>query len=99
MPNAAGQAGWILNAAFFDYNSAIRVRGFSSDGLIQDGGCSTVNAINQRSASQAQLFGFHPRGATSLRADGSVHVVSETIAPTVIAALVTRAGGEAVNEN
>jgi prepilin-type N-terminal cleavage/methylation domain-containing protein len=99
LPNAAGQAGWILNAAFFDYNSAIRVRGFSSDGLIQDGGCSTVNAINQRSASQAQFFGFHPRGATSLRADGSVHVVSETIAPTVIAALVTRAGGEAVNEN
>jgi hypothetical protein len=98
MPNAPGQAGWILNAGFFDYNSAIRVRGFSSDGLVQDGGCATVNAINQRSASQAQFFGFHPGVAGSMRADGSVHFVSDSISPLVIAALITRAGGEPVSE-
>src|SRR5262249_15680274 len=32
-PNAPGQVGWLLNAAWPDYNVAIRVRGFSSDGL------------------------------------------------------------------
>ena len=99
MPNTAGQAGWILNAGYFDYNSAIRVRGFSSDGLVQDGGCSTVNVMNQRSASQAQFYSFHARVAASLRADGSVRFVSESISPIIMAALVTRAGGENMGDN
>jgi prepilin-type N-terminal cleavage/methylation domain-containing protein len=99
MPNTPGQPGWILNSAFFDYNTAIRVRGFSADGLVQDGGCSTVNAINQRSAAQGQFYAFHPGVAGALRTDGSVQYLSETISPTVMAALVSRNGGEAVAEN
>lgn len=105
MPNAPGQAGWTLNAAFFDYNCAIRLRGFSSDGLIMDGGCSTVNARNSTGslsgggASQSQFYGFHPGVAGALRADGSVNSVAETIAPLVMAAMATRGGGKPVSDN
>jgi type II secretory pathway pseudopilin PulG len=57
MPNAAGQAGWSLNAGFFDYNSAIRVRGFSSNGLVADGGCNTINARNTSGDNLAERHG------------------------------------------
>ncbi len=98
-PNAPGQVGWALNAAFFDFNSAIQVRGVSRDGLVTDGGCFCVNATNTRGASQGQLFSFHPGVVGSLRADGSVHFVSETVDATTLAALVTRAGSELINDN
>ncbi|MGE3778199.1 MAG: DUF1559 domain-containing protein [Pirellulaceae bacterium] len=95
-PSTPGAPGWALNAGFFDYNSAIRVRGLSRDGLVNDGGCYFINASNTRGASQGQFYSFHPGVAGCVRADGSVFFVSESIAANVMAALVTRAGGEAV---
>jgi hypothetical protein len=82
---------WALNGAFFDYNCAIRVRATSSDGTLAgtlpDVGCSTVNMVNT-----------HPGVAGSLRADGSVQYLAETIDVNVMGALVTRSGGEAVSD-
>jgi prepilin-type processing-associated H-X9-DG protein len=86
--------GWTLNAAWADYNTAIRVRGFSNDGLIRDGGCCVVNCNNFN-----QFYAFHSGGSNALRGDGSVQFLQQTIAPGVLAALVTRAGGETINEN
>jgi len=48
-----------------------------------------------------QIYSFHTAGANALFADGSVHFLdanpmSNGLAPAVLAALVTRAGGEAV---
>jgi prepilin-type N-terminal cleavage/methylation domain-containing protein len=86
--------GWTLNSAWGDYNTAIVVRGFSSNGMVRDGGCCAVNCNNV-----SQFFGFHTGGCNTVRGDGSVQFLSESIAPGVLAALVTRAGGEVINEN
>jgi hypothetical protein len=105
MPNTPGppqDPGWSLNAAYFDYNSAIRVRATTTDGTVAgtlpDVGCSTVNVINTWGASNGQFYSFHPGVAGSLRADGSVQFVSETISVLSMAAMVTRSFGEPVTE-
>jgi prepilin-type N-terminal cleavage/methylation domain-containing protein len=105
MPNTPGppqDPGWSLNAAYFDYNSAIRVRATTTDGTVAgtlpDVGCSTVNVINTWGASNGQFYSFHPGVAGSWRADGSVQFVSETINVLAIAAMVTRSFGEPVTE-
>ena len=89
-----GPNGWMLNAAWADYNSAIRIAGFSADGKTPAGGCCVVNCNNAW-----QLYSFHPGGVNTLRGDGSVQFMQESIAPGVLAALVTRAAGEIFNED
>jgi prepilin-type N-terminal cleavage/methylation domain-containing protein len=96
MPNTAGQPGWSLNGGAFDYNAAILVRGANADGTTIDGGCSIINARNVWSTATSQFYGFHPGGCQVVRADGSVQFLPETTTVTVVAALVTRDGGEAV---
>jgi hypothetical protein len=98
-PNGAGQAGWALNAAYFDYNIAVRLRGVSNDGVTTDGGCCVVNCTNTRGASQGQLYSFHTGGVNSLRGDGSVQFLKESTAPAIVGAMVSRAGGEVVTDN
>lgn len=92
-PNNPGSIGWTLNAAYFDYNTAILVRGFSNDGLVRDGGCCVINCNNI-----SQFFSFHTGGVNTLRADGSVHFLAETAAPGLVAAMITRAGGEVFSD-
>jgi prepilin-type N-terminal cleavage/methylation domain-containing protein/prepilin-type processing-associated H-X9-DG protein len=92
MPNGPGQVGWTLNAAWADYNIDIEVRGFSNNGQVVDGGCCVVNCNNVN-----QIYGFHSDGANGARADGSVQFIHTSIAPGILAALITRSGGEMVN--
>ena len=89
--------GWQLNAGYFDYNTAVCVRGFSADGLTPDGGCCAINCNNSGGASTYQIFAFHPGGANSLRGDGSVQFLPETTNTNVLAALVSRHLGEAAS--
>jgi prepilin-type processing-associated H-X9-DG protein len=100
-PNAPGQVGWTLNAGFFDYNTVINVRGFSNDGVTPDGGCCVINCTNGRTTpfTQGQLYSFHTGGVNALRGDGSVQFLRESMAPAVLAAMITRAGGEVFAEN
>jgi prepilin-type processing-associated H-X9-DG protein len=51
-----------------------------------------INCSNDR-----EVYSFHPGGANAVFADGSVHFLSEGIPIRVLAALVTRAGGEVVS--
>ena len=44
-------------------------------------------------------FSFHPGGCNSVFADGSVHFLSETIAPKVMRAMVSRAEGDSGRKN
>jgi prepilin-type N-terminal cleavage/methylation domain-containing protein len=90
-PNAPGQIGWTLNAAWGDYNTYVRVRGFDSTGTVPDGGCCVVNCNNV-----SQIYAFHTAGANVLRADGGVFFMKESIAPGVLAALISYQGGEVV---
>jgi prepilin-type N-terminal cleavage/methylation domain-containing protein len=95
-PNQPGQPGWSLNAGSFDYNSAIRVRGGSADGLTPDGGCNVINNRNVWGTAESQFYAFHPGGCQVVRADGSVQFLSETTNVLVAAALVSKAGNEAI---
>jgi hypothetical protein len=91
--NQPGGKGWTLNAAWADYNTAILVRGFSNDGLIRDGGCCCINCNNLN-----QIYSFHTGGVNTLRGDASVQFITEGTAPGILAALISRGGGEVFNE-
>ena len=94
MPNGPGQAGWTLNAAAADYNTYIQIHGFDATGTMIDQGCNAINANNVN-----ELYSFHPGGVNTLRCDGSVQFLTNSVAPGVLGALATRSGGEAFNDS
>ncbi len=51
----------------------------------------TMNCNND-----GEFYSFHKGGINTLFCDGSVHFLQQSVAPSVIAALVTRGGGEGV---
>ncbi len=55
-------------------------------------------AINTAPPFENDIKSNHSAGANALFADGSVHYLSDSLDATLLAALVTRAGGEAVPE-
>jgi prepilin-type N-terminal cleavage/methylation domain-containing protein/prepilin-type processing-associated H-X9-DG protein len=66
------------------------ILGSSADGSAVPGSCA-LNCTNNR-----QPYSFHPGGCNFLFADGAVHVLRAGMDIRVLAALATRAGGEAV---
>jgi prepilin-type N-terminal cleavage/methylation domain-containing protein/prepilin-type processing-associated H-X9-DG protein len=70
--------------AFF---SGFVVRGSNPDGS-SPGSCA-INCTNNR-----EIYSFHPGGANAVFADGSVHFLKADMDIRILAALVTRAGGE-----
>jgi len=63
-------------------------QGSTPDGVTQPGPCA-INCTNDR-----EVYSFHPGGAGSAFADGSVHFLQASIDIRNFARLVTRAGGE-----
>ena len=55
-------------------------------------------AINTAAPIENDIVSNHPGGANTLFADGSVHYLSETLDLSILAALVTRNGGEIVGD-
>jgi prepilin-type N-terminal cleavage/methylation domain-containing protein/prepilin-type processing-associated H-X9-DG protein len=72
------------------YKGSILLRG-STDSTGQLGQCA-LNCTNDR-----EVYAFHPGGANALFADGSVHFLQKGMDIRVMAALITRAGGEVVS--
>jgi prepilin-type N-terminal cleavage/methylation domain-containing protein/prepilin-type processing-associated H-X9-DG protein len=72
-------------------NSGIFLQGSAPDGTMRPGPCA-INCTNQR-----EVYSFHPGGANAVFADGSVHFLPAGMSIRVLAALVTRAGGEVVS--
>ena len=69
----------------------VRIRGYDNTGTVRDGGCCVVNCNNVN-----QIYAFHSGGANALRADASVHYMSEAVSPSLLAALVSRNGREPI---
>jgi prepilin-type N-terminal cleavage/methylation domain-containing protein/prepilin-type processing-associated H-X9-DG protein len=66
-------------------------RGATPDGTAFYGPCA-INCTNDR-----EVYSFHPGGANSVFADGSVHFLRADLGIRVFARLATRAGGEVVS--
>jgi prepilin-type N-terminal cleavage/methylation domain-containing protein/prepilin-type processing-associated H-X9-DG protein len=58
------------------------------------GGTCMVNCTTDN-----EIYAFHPDGANMLFADGSVRFIKATISVQIMAALITRAGGEIVGQD
>lgn len=76
-----------------DPDCGFSISGTTADGYMNGGTC-VVNCSND-----SELYSFHPAGTHALSADGSVHFVSQSIDAQVLAAQVTRQGGEALSAN
>jgi len=87
MPNTPNATGWILNAAWADYNAAYQLRGYSTSSTVA--GCDVVNSSNRES-----MYSFHSGGVNVARGDGSVGFLRSSVTPLIVASMITRSGGE-----
>jgi prepilin-type N-terminal cleavage/methylation domain-containing protein/prepilin-type processing-associated H-X9-DG protein len=78
---------------FWAHNNAHNLETFLADGS----GPGTACAVN--CSNQFGVYSFHTCGANVAFADGSVRLLSERTPPRILAALITRSGGEIVNGN
>ncbi len=74
-----------------DLQSEFSVHGFSPDGVVQAGGGCVINCTNDN-----EIYAFHTGGANVLMGDGSVQFLKASTSPAVVAALISRDGGETV---
>ena len=74
-------------------SAASALYGSSKDGTVFPGTCA-INCSNDYG-----LFSFHTGGANTVFADGSVHFLNSGIDIRVLAALITKAGGERPSNN
>ena len=72
------------------YKGPIILQGSTLDGTAKPGQCA-LNCTNDQEA-----YAFHTGGANAVFADGAVHFLPQSISLRVLAALITRAGGEVV---
>jgi prepilin-type N-terminal cleavage/methylation domain-containing protein/prepilin-type processing-associated H-X9-DG protein len=73
------------------FRSGINLQGFDPKTETSPGTCA-INCTNEH-----EVYSFHSEGANVLFADGSVHFLHAAISIRVLAALITRAGGEVVS--
>jgi prepilin-type processing-associated H-X9-DG protein len=76
--------------AWNHYKGGIILNGSSPDGTAKPGPCA-LNCNND-----GEVYSFHLSGANAVFADGSVRFLRAGLNVGVLAALITRAGGEVV---
>ena len=90
----AGRAGpdqAVQGGPWAGFNSGITLKGSTLDGSSRPGPCA-LNCTNDH-----EVYSFHTGGANAVFADGSVHFLKAGMSIQVLAALITRAGGEVVS--
>ncbi len=97
--------GWVRPA------SALWLLGSDASGTIIPGTACAINCTNGQALSSyppggfygtdgtGQIYSFHTGGASIALGDGSVRLLTQNVPLPVLAALVTRAGGEAVDSS
>lgn len=82
---------FVLNSFYGDWNVARYVRGLSGANRLNplQGGCSVMNVVNQDNP-----YSFHGSGVQTVRGDGSVVFLANSINVYTFVALVTRDGQE-----
>jgi prepilin-type N-terminal cleavage/methylation domain-containing protein/prepilin-type processing-associated H-X9-DG protein len=85
-PVSSGGGAWADN---FTYSRLAGAQG-RQNGI--RGGTCMVNCTSNN-----EIYSFHPGGANALFVDGSVHFIKDIASVQLIAALVTRAGGEIIS--
>jgi prepilin-type N-terminal cleavage/methylation domain-containing protein len=80
-----------VRGAWADQNGVPRLLGYNVTGptTITPNGCNTINVSNHMAP-----YSFHSGGVNTLRGDGSVHFIRQSISAPVLIAFITRAGGE-----
>ncbi len=87
-PVSSGGGAW---ADHFTYSSLAGAQG-RQNGI--RGGTCMVNCTSNN-----EIYAFHPGGANALFVDGSVHFIKDVASVQLVAALVTRAGGEIISSD
>ncbi|MEI8211290.1 MAG: DUF1559 domain-containing protein [Planctomycetota bacterium] len=92
---AASPPEFVLNSFYGDWNIARYVRGLSGANRFNplQAGCSTMNIVNQDNP-----YSFHGSGVQTVRGDGSVVFLANGVNTYTLAALITRDGGETVEQ-
>jgi prepilin-type processing-associated H-X9-DG protein len=80
----------ITGGPWAGFNTGITLRGSTGDGKSRPGPCA-LNCTNDH-----EIYSFHPGGTNALFADGGVRFLKAGTDLRVLAALITRAGGEVV---
>ncbi len=92
-----------FNSAWSDKNASTRVRSFGQVNGVwtQDSGCCAINCSNYSTLGDnpRQIYSFHPGGVNALRADGSVFFMNQNLSGATLAALISMAGGEVINQS
>jgi prepilin-type processing-associated H-X9-DG protein len=90
---ALGDLSQFPRGTWADQNGVTYLRGYTvattGTNVNATTGCSIINVINH-----ASPYSFHSGGVNTLRCDGSVTFMKESISPQVLLAAVTRNGGE-----
>jgi prepilin-type N-terminal cleavage/methylation domain-containing protein/prepilin-type processing-associated H-X9-DG protein len=90
----AGMAGpdqAVSGGPWAGFETGITLEGSQPDGTSRPGPCA-LNCTNDH-----EVYSFHTGGANAVFADGSVHFLNRGLSLRVLAALITRAGGEVVS--
>ena len=84
-----------IRASWADQNGTPRLRGYTvttNPTTVTATGCQTINSTNHEAP-----YAFHTGGVNALRADGSVAFLKDSTPANVLAAFITRAGGETLS--
>jgi prepilin-type N-terminal cleavage/methylation domain-containing protein/prepilin-type processing-associated H-X9-DG protein len=81
----------VIGGPWQAYNNGFTIKGSNWDGTGDWGPCA-INCTNN-----GEVYSFHAGGANAVFADGSVHILKAAMSIRILAALVTRAGGEGVS--
>ena len=82
----------LTGGAYGDYDHAFSIDGATAGTI--GSGCGAINVNNN-----GEIYSFHSAGAMALRCDGSVTLLRQNLAPSVLGALVTYQGGEVFTDN